>query len=436
MDEPEQRGGAAPVGVLDMFFPPGVPWGGQKPQSQPLSCEGVVPGWGWAYLRRRVEPVPGLQAGLGWAENEAYRVEVDPETGGLGSFWDKESGHELAGRYRGWSLGQYVYERVSSEGGREALFAPNFAAKDFGTWGSDVELSYSGPTKVEVRSVKALPGRARTVVEVAGPGVRSATCTYTLWQGARRLDVCWYVDKLEVRSAESVFFAFPFSLQVTRFVGDFNGFPCEPEAEQVPGSVKAWYPVQGWVGLDGADHSAVVVPLDAPLVHLGGVQTGKVVEHLEMSSPVIMSWAMNNHWFVNFKVAQDGRARFRYCLTTTPGHLNPEWATRFAAEATAVPVVLRDRTGPLGQGESILKVLEGAEVVVGAKPSEDCAGVVVRMVNFDLAPRTVTLEAPRVLRGTWDLLPDERRRAPLRHEGSRLSIEIAARRARSLVLEL
>ena len=27
VDEPEQRGGAAPVGVLDMFFPPGVPWG-------------------------------------------------------------------------------------------------------------------------------------------------------------------------------------------------------------------------------------------------------------------------------------------------------------------------------------------------------------------------------------------------------------------------
>ncbi len=134
-----------------------------------------------------------------------------------------------------------------------------------------------------------------------------------------------------------------FALAGASFLGDFNGIPCEPDVEQLPGSVKSWYPVQGWVGVDGVDHSVVLVPLDAPLVHLGGVNTGRIVEHLDSGTPVVMSWALNNHWFVNFKAQQDGQIRLRYSLTSMTGHLDVEKATRFAAEARTPPVVLRDR---------------------------------------------------------------------------------------------
>ncbi len=436
VDEPEQRGGAAPVGVLDMFFPPGVPWGGEKPDVERLACEGEVPGWGWAYLRHPVKSTSELKAGPGWAENEAYRVEVDPATGGLRSFLDKASGRDLAGSYQGWSLGQYVYERVLSGNGRDALFEADFAAKDFGAWGSGVELSYSGPKNVRVLSPGAPPGRARVTVEVEGPGVRAGRCTYTLWQGSRRLDVDWWLDKLEVQGAESVFFAFPFALEARCFLGDFNGLPCEPDTEQLPGSVKAWYPVQGWVGLDGTDESVVLVPLDAPLVHLGGVQTGKVVDRLDCSSPVIMSWAMNNHWFVNFKAAQDGRTRFRYCLTSMAGSLDLRQATRFAGEARAVPIAIRDRVAPTEESGSVLQVLEGAEVVASCKPSEDSAGVVVRMVNFDLHARKVTLGALRPIRGAWELAPDERRLGQLSPERARLTVEVSARTTKSVLLQM
>lgn len=274
------------------------------------------------------------------------------------------------------------------------------------------------------------------MVEVEAPGVRSARCTYTLWQGSRRLDVEWWLDKLEVQAAESVFFAFPFALEARRFLGDFNGLPCEPDAEQLPGSVKAWYPVQGWVGLEGTDESVVLVPLDAPLVHLGGVQTGKVVDRLDRSSPVIMSWAMNNHWFVNFKAAQEGRACFRYCLAAMPGGLDLEQATRFAAEARALPIVLRDRAAPAEESGSVLQVLEGAEVVTGCKPWEDGAGVVVRMVNFALQGRRVTLGALGPLKAAWELAPDERRLARLSPEGGRLTVEVPARATKSVLLEI
>lgn len=436
VDEPGQRGGAAPVGVLDMFFPPGVPWGGDKPPSGLLTCEADVPGWGYAYLQRPLRHGDQVRAGQGWAENEAYRIEVDPATGGLASWLDKASGHELAGTHRGWSIGQYVYEEVLDGGGREALFAADFSAKDFGAWRTDARLRYSGPNAVTFIGAEAGRGRASVVVNITAPGLRSGQCTFTLWQGSRRLDVEWLIDKLEIQTPESVFFAFPFSVDPVRFLGDFNGIPCEPDAEQIPGSVMAWYPVQGWVGVDGTDHSVALVPLDAPLVHLGGVQTGRVVEHIDNASPVVVSWALNNHWFVNFKAAQDGRLRLRYSLTSLLGRLELEEATRFSAEVRTPPIVLRDRRAPARQRGSVLSVLEGSSAVVGCKVSEDGAGVVLRMANYDVQPRQVTVEMLDQPLGAWVLLPDERKHEAVPLAGSRLRVEVPPRCTKSILVEL
>jgi len=54
-----------------------------------------------------------------------------------------------------------------------------------------------------------------------------------------------------------------------------------------------------------------VTPLDAPLVHLGGITTGKWARSLEPEGPTIMSWALNNHWMVNFKASQGGQIPLR-----------------------------------------------------------------------------------------------------------------------------
>jgi hypothetical protein len=435
VDEPEQRGGAAPVGVLDMFFPPGVPWGGDKPQVERLSFAGDVPAWGYAYLREPCVTSPEMAAGAGWVENEAYRIEVDPAQGGLARWVDRATGRDLTSPHRGWVLGQYVYERVISPEGREALFAPDFSAKDFGSWRDDVEFAYDGPTAVKVHEPQIGAGRASIAVDVAGPGVRSGTCTFTLWQGRRQLDVEWRFDKIAVEDPESVFFAFPFAAEAPSFFGDFNGIPCEPDVEQLPGSVRSWYPVQGWVGVDGTDHSIVLVPLDAPLVHLGGVNTGRIVEHLDPGTPVIMSWALNNHWFVNFKAQQDGQIRLRYSLTSMSGHLDVDDAMHFAADVRTPPVVLRDREAIVPESASVLKVLEGADIVVGSKVSEDGAGIVVRLLNFKREAQKVTIDLGRPVSGAWAVRPDEREREALEPDGPRLTTVVGVRCGESILVK-
>jgi hypothetical protein len=435
VDEPDQRGGAAPAGMLDMFFPSGVPWGGDKPASERVVCEGEVPAWGYAYLRSGRSGDSDLSGGPGWLENDAYRVEVDPGSGGLAQWVDKASGRNLAGSHRDWLLGQYVYEQVTSAAGRTALFVPDFSAKDFGSWREDVEFAYSGPTQVHVGPAQVGDGRARLAVEVSGPGLRSGTCTFTLWQGRRQLDVEWSFDKVAVEDPESVFFAFPLVAENPRFLGDFNGIPCQPDSEQLPGSVKSWYPVQGWVGVDSADHSIVLVPLDAPLVHLGGVNTGRIVEHLDQTNPVVMSWALNNHWFVNFKAAQDGRIRLCYSLTSMAGPLDIETAMRFSTEVRTPPVVLRDRKPITPASGAVLEVLEGEEVIVGSKVSEDSSGVVLRLLNTTRQPKRVTLDLGRPLRGAWLVHPDERPMEELGTGTSRVSTAVGPRSSRSLLLK-
>jgi alpha-mannosidase len=148
-----------------------------------------------------------------------------------------------------------------------------------------------------------------------------------------------------------------------------------------------------------------------------------------------MSWALNNHWFVNFKAQQDGQIRLRYSLTSMSGHLDVDRAMRFAAEMRTPPVVLRDRAPLATQSGAFLEVLEGADIVAGSKVSEDGTGIVVRLLNFKRQAQRVTIDLGRPLSGAWAVLPDERERAALETEGPRLTTVVGPRCGESILLK-
>ena len=150
------------------------------------------------------------------------------------------------------------------------------------------------------------------------------------------------LDKIHNTDPEAVFVAFPFRLDGQDFTIDLNGIPAKPNRDQLDGAAKDWYPLQRWVDVSDSKRGVTLVPLDAPLVHLGGITTGKWSRMLEPEGPTIMSWALNNHWMVNFKASQDGKIPLRYRLTTHDGAVDPAAAARFAAEVAQPPVVLRD----------------------------------------------------------------------------------------------
>ena len=149
VEEPDLRGGGAPVGMLEQFFPPNVPWGGALPHVETRRVLAELPGFGYAFVSPEVAaPSHDLAAEPNRIENAHYRVEIDPQTGALASWVDKELDHDFAGEHRGWRLGEYVYERV--DGGRDALFAMDFSRDDFGVWQVDPPFRYGTSTAVRV----------------------------------------------------------------------------------------------------------------------------------------------------------------------------------------------------------------------------------------------------------------------------------------------
>ena len=206
---------------------------------------------------------------------------------------------------------------------------------------------------VKVHEPQIGAGRASIVVDVAGPG-RPFGHLY-VHPVAGQAPVGRRVDLRQDRRrgpGERVFCLSLRRPRRRRSSGTSMGCPASPTSSSCPGACGVGTPCRAgseWTARTTASSWCLST---LPLVHLGGVNTGRVVEHLDPGTPVIMSWALNNHWFVNFKAQQDGQIRLRYSLSSMAGHLDVDDAMRFAAEARTPPVVLRDRV-PIASAERL-----------------------------------------------------------------------------------
>ena len=179
VEEPELRGNTAPVGILEMFFPRDVPWGGVRPIGPVRRVVGRVPGLGYAFLPLADAPADDdLVVGPGVIENAHYRVRIDPATGGLAEWFDKDLGHDFAGEYQGWRPGQYVYEWIDDPRGRDAQFVLDFSRIDCGIRHTDTPYVRESVRSVTVGEPVIAHGRATISVEVTAKGIHAGTCTF------------------------------------------------------------------------------------------------------------------------------------------------------------------------------------------------------------------------------------------------------------------
>jgi alpha-mannosidase len=404
VEEPEQRGWAAPAGVPESLFPRDVPWGGFRPETPFRRVAGEVPAFGYAFLPLTSKPSEDdLSTGPNMIENAHYRVRIDPNTGSIAEWHDKQLGHDFAGTYQDWGIGQYVYERVESDEDRQALFWGDFSAEDFGYGRTDTPWQRWTVESATISDPVIEHGKASIAVEITAQGINCGRCVYTLESGQKSLAVDWMVDKEHQTGIEAVFIAFPFNLRSPSFRADINGVPFTPNEDQLNGTVRDWYPLGRWVDVSDDAHGVTITPLDAPLVHLGGITTGKWARELEPEGPTIMSWALHNHWMVNFKASQGGPIPLRYRLTTHAGAVDDTAASRFGLESTTPPITMRDylRTGP--ESDRFLEIPEDAPVLVTAKPADDGDGIIIRLQNLSDGEQAVPVRFPSAMAKTAKL---------------------------------
>jgi alpha-mannosidase len=380
--------------------------------------------------REAEPPEQELEGGL---ENEFYRLRW--EKGWPAEIWDREAARNLLdprGRRR-W--GEPIYEsphtpRVVSLGNHAGLpedlvfLQPYYRSiHDFydypprGTRLDRFRAAEPGPLCVR-------RGRIFTDVtaETSLKMVPRVRIRLRLDNCFKRILLEYRLTKTETLEAEGLYIAFPFGAKAPAVRLSCQGGFFEPEREQLPGSSLDWYCLQKWLALEEQSHHLVWSALEAPLVQLFALNTGKWLDRLPKANGTIYSFPMNNYWWTNSPASQGGRFRFHYALTSGSGPFSPLEATRFG---WGFHTPLRGtffENGPAGGGETSFSFLEGEVpenvMIMGLKRAEDDGGAVMRLMELEGREATFELAVGcRRVRRAYLVTPVEEKITSLRTQG-------------------
>ena len=316
-------------------------------------------------------------------ENAFYSLTIDPQKGTVTSLVDKETGKELVDKNASWGLGQCIYETIS--GGRD--FKPG-AFKRTSLKNVKMQKGLNGPIWKSVLLTAEMDGCApKNGVQVE----------IRLYETEKRIEFHYTVRKLPITDAEAVYVSFPFSLPDFKIFYEAQGGVVNPGENQIPGSSSDWQTVQNFIAVRNSQEQIVYVSDQAPLVQLGDINLGKWQPITKVEKPYIYSWVMNNYWFTNFRVSQEGEFKWNYCLTSTKDISNT-FATRFGW-GSRIP--LASRVLPPGKSDesnskslSTLTVDAPNLLLVEAKPAVGGEGIILQFREVEGKP--VTLEQGNV----------------------------------------
>jgi len=326
-------------------------------------------------------------------ENQWYRVQIDPATGGLCSWYDKELGRELVNQASIWRFGQYIYEWVDHPDDRRAIFALDFDREDFGVRHADTPFRRSGPSRVELLPAHVTPSGLELEAVLQARGAHSIKLRFTLPHHEKALHLDMVIDKTFNTAAEAVYVPFPLAIDTPTFHLDLNGVPLEPEAEQLPGSCRDWYGVHRWAEVGNQDVSVTLVPVDSPLIQVGGITTGRWAYQLDPTEGTLVSWALHNHWDTNFKASQGEDTLLRYRLTSHAKY-DPAASSRFAMAATIPPLIVRVPGAEIGTTGTLMTVTPEGVCEVQVKAAMDGTGLIVHAYNLTATEQMLALNFP------------------------------------------
>ncbi|MBZ5563627.1 MAG: hypothetical protein LAP13_14555 [Acidobacteriia bacterium] len=259
-------------------------------------------------------------------ENQYYRLEVDPDTGGIKSLYDKSARRQLVDPRAPYKLNQFLY--VS--GGADSLIIDNI----YGRPSADLVIHPVTSARI-IENVRTPLGQ-RLVVEAVGKNTPMLRSEYSLYEGLKRVDILNTLRKEEVREKEAVYFAFPFASGNPNFEYQIQNGWVRPNEDQLPGACREWFTTQNVVHVKDASYSIAWATPDAPLITLTDINRGNWLKHLEIKNGHVFSYVMNNYWFTNYKAAQGGDFAFRYHVTSG-STLSREELSRFDADTRRPP---------------------------------------------------------------------------------------------------
>lgn len=116
----------------------------------------------------------------------------------------------------------------------------------------------------------------------------------------------------------ALYVVFPFRFSPNEIWADVGGAWADPRAKNVPGSCVNWWTVHNGVLMSSPRGSLLWTSWDAPLVMFDAPCPGPPKKQNKLKRPTLISWAMNNYWFINSPTIKGGEYVFRYRLKFWP----------------------------------------------------------------------------------------------------------------------
>jgi hypothetical protein len=93
-----------------------------------------------------------------------------------------------------------------------------------------------------------------------------------------------------------------------------GGVPFVPYEDQLPGSCRDYFAIDGWVSYSSGDGNWLWVSRDAPLVTFGGTHVLEKLTGIPADTNRIFSMVFNSIWFTNWYADEPGEMEFQYDL--------------------------------------------------------------------------------------------------------------------------
>ena len=252
---------------------------------------------------------------------------------------------------------------------------------------------------VVITTVESGPLVSELNVKSKGVGCRSVSRSVRLVTGQPYVEITNIVDKLPLLPKDGIHFGFGFDVPQSKTRVDIPWGVMEVEKEQWPQGNRNWIAMQRWLDVSNDKQGVTWCSLDAPIFEYGSMSAnislgfgakGPWISKLEPSS-TIYSWAMNNHWYTNFPLTQDGPVIFRYRILPH-GAYNAVAANHFGMEQSQPLSHVATNDDPK---ISPFVVIDNEKVCLSIMKSlADSKDIIVRLRSLSDKPESVRLTFP------------------------------------------
>jgi hypothetical protein len=141
-----------------------------------------------------------------------------------------------------------------------------------------------------------------------------ATRVVEIWKHEPRVRYTLRLNRISSAAPEIYYVAFPLPTGRTLPRFSSGGLPFVPFQDQLPGTCRDYFAIDGWADYATADGHWLWVSRDAPLVALGSSPTLARLAEPPADPNRLLAMVYNNFWYTNFLADEAGIMEFQFDL--------------------------------------------------------------------------------------------------------------------------